>query len=49
MWRGRKKMNLPFEEIKSFIRSIVSLSDDDLAEIVDFIEVKSITNNPDRD
>jgi hypothetical protein len=33
-------MNMPFEEIKSFIVSIVSLSDDEMAEIVGFIEVK---------
>jgi len=36
---------MPFEEIKSFIGSIISLSEDEMAEIVDYIEVKSVPKN----
>jgi hypothetical protein len=36
---------MPFEEIKSFIGSIVSLSEDEMTEIVGYIEVKSIPKN----
>ena len=38
-------MNIPFGEIKSFIGSIVSLSDNEMTEIVNFIEFKSIPKN----